>query len=165
MDAHGSDLRRGATAGGVFCRLSPEDRIGTCVEVVEVVEEVLEAGAGLEGLVAVELQVPVAPVQRPEAGGLGVVQACDREPGPLGAKVLAPGGSALADREVAGGDVALDADLVAQPLRDLGGAPPLRASDVELGEFAASHAGHGRHQAGGWLPEPQPARLEQPEGR
>jgi len=152
-------LRRGATAGGVLCRLSPEDRIGTCVE------EVLEAWAGLEGLVAVELEVLVAPVQRPEAGGLGVVQACDREPGPLGAEVVGPGGSTLADREMEYSHVALDADLAAQPLRDLGGAPPLRTSDVELGESAASHAGHGRHQAGAWLPEPQPARLQQPEGR
>jgi len=80
----------------------------------------------------VELEVPVAPVQRPEAGGLGVVQAGDGEPGPLGAEVIGPGGSAFADREVAGGDVALDADLAAQPLGDLGGAPPLRAGDVEL---------------------------------
>jgi len=142
VEVHGSDLRRGATAGGVLCRLSPEDGIGTCVEVVE---EVLEAWAGLEGLVAVELEVPVAPVQRPEAGGLCVVQACDREPGPLGAEVVGPGGSTLADREMECSHVALDADLAAQPLRDLGGAPPLRASDVELGESAASHAGHGRH--------------------
>ena len=94
----------------------PEDGVGVFVEVVE---EVLDAGAGVQGLVVVELQVPVAPVQRPEAGGLGVVQACDREPGPLGAEVVAPGWSALADRQVAGRDVALDADLTTQPLRDL----------------------------------------------
>ncbi len=54
---------------------------------VEVVEHFLDAGAGVQGLVAVELEVPIAPVQRPEAGGLGVVQACDREPGPLGVEI------------------------------------------------------------------------------
>ena len=51
-------------AGGAFFRLSPEDGVGV------VVEEVLDAGTGVAGLVAVELEVPVAPVQRPEAGGL-----------------------------------------------------------------------------------------------
>ena len=36
-------------------RLSPEDGVGVFVEVVE---ELLDAGAGVQGLVAVELQVP-----------------------------------------------------------------------------------------------------------
>ncbi len=81
-----------------------------------------------------ELEAPVAPVQRPEAGGLGVVQACDREPGPFGAEVVVPGGSALADGEMAGSKVALDADFAAEVLGDLGGAPPLHA-DAAQAEF------------------------------
>ena len=75
-------------SGGVPSRSSPEDGVGVFVVVAE---KVLDAGAGVQGLVAVELQVPVAPVQRPEAGGRGVVQGCDREPGPLGAEVVASG--------------------------------------------------------------------------
>jgi len=128
--------------GGVFFRLSPEDGVGVFVEVVE---EVLDAGAGVQRLVTVVVEVAVAPVQRPETGGLDVVQAGDGEPGPLRAQVVAPGRSALADRQMAGGDIALDADLAAQPLGDLGGAPPLHASDVELGKSAAGHGRHDRH--------------------
>jgi hypothetical protein len=36
------------------------------------------------------LQVPVAPVQRPQPAGLGVMQAGDGEPGPVKAGILAP---------------------------------------------------------------------------
>ena len=50
--------------------------------------------------------------------------------------VVVPGQSALANREMAGGDVALDADLAAQPLGNLGGAPPLYAGNIELGKSA-----------------------------
>jgi hypothetical protein len=42
--------------------LAPEDGVGS---VVEVVEQVLDLGAGVEWLVAVVFLVPVAPVQRP----------------------------------------------------------------------------------------------------
>ena len=42
--------------------LSPEDGVGS---VVEVVEQVLDLGAGVERVVAVVFQVLVAPVQRP----------------------------------------------------------------------------------------------------
>ena len=42
--------------------LSPEDGIGSAVEVVE---QVLDSGAGVERVVAVVFQVSVAPVQRP----------------------------------------------------------------------------------------------------
>ena len=42
--------------------LSPEDGIGS---VIEVVEQVLDLGAGVERFVAVIFLVPVAPVQRP----------------------------------------------------------------------------------------------------
>jgi hypothetical protein len=42
--------------------LSPEDGIGS---VIEVVEQVLDLGAGVDRFVTVVFQVPVAPVQRP----------------------------------------------------------------------------------------------------
>jgi len=42
--------------------LSPEDGVGS---VVEVVEQVLDVRGGVERFVAVVFQVPVAPVQRP----------------------------------------------------------------------------------------------------
>ena len=48
-------------AGGLL-RLSPEDGIGVSVEAVE---QILNAGTGVQELVAMELEVPVAPVQRP----------------------------------------------------------------------------------------------------
>jgi hypothetical protein len=37
------------------------------------------------------------------------------------------------------GDVAFDADLVADVLGDLAGAPALHAGDVELGKSASGH--------------------------
>ena len=37
------------------------------------------------------------------------------------------------------GDVAFDADLVANVLGDLAGAPALHAGDVELGKSASGH--------------------------
>jgi hypothetical protein len=42
--------------------LSPEDGVGS---VIEVVEQVLDLWAGVERFVAVVFQVPVTPVQRP----------------------------------------------------------------------------------------------------
>jgi hypothetical protein len=42
--------------------LAPEDGVGSFVEVVE---QVLDLWAGVERVVAVVFQVPVAPVQRP----------------------------------------------------------------------------------------------------
>ena len=42
--------------------LSPEDGVGS---VVEIVEQVLDLWAGVQRVVAVVFQVPVAPVQRP----------------------------------------------------------------------------------------------------
>jgi hypothetical protein len=42
--------------------LAPEDGVGSFVEVVE---QVLDLGAGVERVVAVVFQVPVAPIQRP----------------------------------------------------------------------------------------------------
>ena len=73
----------------------------------------MDLGAGIERFIAVVFQVLVAPVQGPEPGCLGVVQAGDREPGPVGAEVLAPGRSAFANGQMPWGDFAFDADLAA----------------------------------------------------
>ena len=83
-------------------------------------------------------QVPVSPVQGPEPGGFGVVQAGDREAGPVGTEVLAPGRSAFTDGQMPWGDVAFDADLAANVLGDLVGTPTLYAGDVELGKSAVA---------------------------
>ena len=67
------------------------------------------------------------------------MQPGDRESGPVGAEVLAPGRSAFANGQMSWGDVAFDADLVANVLGDLAGAPALHAGDVELGKSANGH--------------------------
>src|SRR5271163_4806194 len=67
------------------------------------------------------------------------MQPRDRESGPVGAKVLAPGWSTFANGQMSWGDVAFDADLVANVLGDLAGAPALYAGDVELGKSASGH--------------------------
>jgi hypothetical protein len=59
---------------------------------------------------------------------------------PVGAEVLAPGRSAFTDDQMPWGDVAFDADLAANMLGDLVGAPTLYAGDVELGKSAGGHA-------------------------
>ena len=72
------------------------------------------------------------------------MQPRDRESGPVGAKVLAPGWSTFADGQMSWGDVAFDADLVANVLGDLAGAPALYAGDVELGKSASGRRRFGR---------------------
>jgi hypothetical protein len=66
------------------------------------------------------------------------VQPGDRESGPVGTKVLARGRSALTNGQMSWRDVAFDADLFANVLRNLAGEPALHAGDVELGK-SASH--------------------------
>jgi len=95
-------------------------------------------------LVAVVFEVAVTPVQRPQPGGLGVVQAGDRESGPGGAEVLAPRRSAFADGQMSWGDVTFDTDLTTGMLRDTLGAPALYPRDVELGKSARGHGAHDR---------------------
>ena len=73
-------------------------------------------GAGVKWLVAVVFEIVVAPIQGPKPGGPGVVQAGDREAGPIGSEVLAPRRSAFADRQMSWGDVAFDTDLTAHVL-------------------------------------------------
>ncbi len=67
------------------------------------------------------------------------MQPGDRESGPVGTEVLAPGRSAFTNGQMPWCDVAFDADLVANVLGDLAGAPTLHAGDVELGKSASSH--------------------------
>jgi hypothetical protein len=67
------------------------------------------------------------------------MQPRDRESGPVGPKVLAPGRSAFTIGQMSWGDVAFDAYLVANVLGDLAGAPALYAGDVELGKSASGH--------------------------
>ena len=95
--------------------------------------------ARFEWLVSVVFEVPVEPVQGPESGGFGVVQAGDGEPGPIGPYVLAPWWAAFADGQMSWGDVAFDTDLAAKVLWDLAGAPALDASDVDVGKSCRAH--------------------------
>ena len=67
------------------------------------------------------------------------MQPGDRESGPVGAKVLAPGRSALTNSQMPWCDVAFDADLVAKVFGDLARAPALHAGDVEFGKPANGH--------------------------
>jgi len=67
------------------------------------------------------------------------VQPGDRESGPVGAEVLPPGRSAFANGQMSWGDVAFDADLVANVVGDLTGAPAVHAGDVELGKSTGGH--------------------------
>jgi hypothetical protein len=66
------------------------------------------------------------------------VQPGDRESGPVGTKVFAPGRSAFTNGQMSWSDVAFDADFVANVLGNLAGAPALHAGDVELRK-SASH--------------------------
>ena len=80
----------------------------------------MDSRAGVEWLVPVVFEVLVAPVQGPQTGGPGVVQACDREAGPVGSKILAPRRPAFANGQMPWGDVAFDADLAADLLEEPG---------------------------------------------
>jgi hypothetical protein len=93
--------------------LSPENGIGSAIEIVE---EVLDSGAGVEWLVPVVFEVLIAPVQGSQTGGPGVVQAGDWEAGPVGSEILAPRRPAFANGQMPWGDVAFDADLAADVL-------------------------------------------------
>ena len=64
------------------------------------------------------------------------MRAGDRKASPVGSGVLAPGRPAFADGQMSWGDVAFDADLVANVFGDLVGAPALYAGDVKLRGFA-----------------------------
>jgi len=87
----------------------------------------------LELVVEVEAQVTVAPVQHPGPGGLGIAKPGDGESCPFRAGALAPGRTALDDRQVPGAYVAFHPDLVPGMLRDALLAPAADAGDVEFG--------------------------------
>ena len=67
----------------------------------------------------------------------GVVQAGDREPGPVRTEVLAPRRSAFTNGQMSWGYVAFDANFFASVLWDLVGTPALHAGDVELRKCAS----------------------------
>ena len=69
------------------------------------------------------------------------MQPGDRESGPVGADVLAPGRSTFTQiGQMSWGDVAFDADLVANVVGDLTGAPAVHAGDVGFGKSTGGHA-------------------------
>src|SRR4051794_24175937 len=109
--------------------LTPEDRVAALRDVVEERLDVL--GRAL-ALVLVELQVAIAPVDRPLACRLRVAQSRDRE-----ARVLAdavPRWAHLDDVDVALGAVGLDLDLVPQVLRHAPTRPESDAVQISLGK-------------------------------
>lgn len=61
-----------------------------------------------------------------------VTQPSDREGGPFGPEVVAPGCAPLDDGEVSRGDLAFDADLVARVLGHPSGAPALYSCNVQI---------------------------------
>ena len=99
----------------------------------------MDSGAGVKWLVPVVFEVLVAPVQDPQTGGPGVVQAGDREAGPVGSDILAPRRPAFANGQMPWGDVAFDADLAADALGNLAGTPTLDAGDVQLRKPGVGH--------------------------
>ena len=90
-------------------------------------------------MVSVVFEVPVAPVQGPQTGGLAVVQAGYGESGPIGCHVLTVGWPAFADGQMPWGDIAFDTDLVAKAGWYLAGAPALDAGDVEVRKSCGAH--------------------------
>lgn len=67
------------------------------------------------------------------------MQAGDREAAPFGSDILTPRRPTLANGQMPCGDVAFDADLTADVLGNLTGAPTLDAGDVKLRKPAVGH--------------------------
>src|SRR5207247_7172737 len=116
----------------VLAVLSAEDRRRVTVDLLQ---EVIDVRRRRELLVAVEAEVTVAPVQRPRPVCLRVTEPGDGEPCPFRPGALAPGRPALHDRQVAGGNVAFDTDLVAGMRGDAFFAPATHAGYVQFGQI------------------------------
>jgi hypothetical protein len=84
---------------------------------VDLVEEVLNVGAGIGQVVLVELEVPVSPVQRPLAAGTSCSGAARSAPGPGRSVLGLPWRTAFQARDGTIGDVELEADLISDMLR------------------------------------------------
>jgi hypothetical protein len=97
-----------------------------------VVEEHLDVLGRPLAVVLVELEVAVAPVDRPETGRLREAQACNREPRVLADAV--PRGPDLHDVDVAVGDVGLNLDLIPQVLGHTLPSPEADALQIGLGK-------------------------------
>jgi transposase len=110
-------------------RSSPEDggRIA-----VHLREQFLDARRGRHPVVLVELQIAVAPIQRPQPRALRIAQSRDREPRPLRTDVRPPRRAALHDRQMPLGDIRLNPNLVANMLRNPSATPPLHPSNIRL---------------------------------
>lgn len=103
-------------------------------------------------VVLVELQVPIALVQRPLLANLRVAEPTDREPGPLRAEILAPRWPTFEHGDGAVCHVDLVADLVTGPASTTRrSADPLTdPGEVEIGDHKSSkvngNAGEGDDQ-------------------
>ena len=103
---------------------------------VDVVEQALDVLRRALAGVLVELHVPVAPVEAPLSGRLGVAQARDREARPVSLPV--PRRSRLDDRHVPVSDLRFYSHLLPQVLGHALTAPAADAQQVGLGHGHAS---------------------------
>lgn len=100
-------------------------------------EENLDVRGGWGSVVAMELEVAIPPVQRPQPRSLGVPEAGDRQPGPLRTGLLPPRGAPLDDGQVARRDLAFHPYLASGVLWHAPLAPATDASDIKVRQ--ASH--------------------------
>jgi hypothetical protein len=119
--------------------LAPEDggRIS-----LDLGEERLDVRGWTDAVVAVPVQVAVAPVELPDAARANVAEPGDREPGPVRADLGCPGRSALDDRDRPTRHLELDPDLVAQASWDAAVAVAPDPGEVEIGQDGLG-GGHG----------------------
>ena len=87
----------------------------------------------VDAIVAVPVQVAVAPVEYPDAARGDVAEPGDREPRPGRADLGRPGRTAFHDRDRPTTHLELDPDLVAQTGGDAGFAVAPDSGEVELG--------------------------------
>lgn len=117
-------------------RSAPENARGVAVELRQVVVDTVRRG---ESVIGVEALVVVGPVQHPGPIGGVVPQASDCGAGPIRSDVLAPWRASFHDRQVARGEFAVNAQLVASVLGDPCGAPPPYACDIQFGKSHSDH--------------------------
>jgi hypothetical protein len=108
---------------------TPEDRRRVAVDLGE---QLLDILGGRDAVILVEALVAVTPVQRPQPRRLRVAQPGDREPRPGRTGIRPPWRAAFHDRHMPRRDVDLDADLIADMLRNPSPAPPLHPCDIDL---------------------------------
>ncbi len=99
---------------------------------VDLREQLLNAHRRSHTVIGMELQVAIAPVQRPQPRGFRVTQPGDREPCPLRPDLRLPRRAAFHDRHMALGDFSINTNLFANMLGNPSAAPPLHPSNVRL---------------------------------